>query len=353
MLARPPVPTSTRRLLPLRISRSYRTKAPAAPLKPAEPSKKESKTSSASPRGRYRNASPVPSKIPIRASVASTCDPTHHDLESFLRYAENPGVSRKSTVFQGTLYEYVVLSSLRRLGFGLRRVGGAHDLGIDLIGHWHVPSSPTPIRVLVQCKANGQSLNPENVRGLEGAFDGAPEGHRGQGVIAWLVGKHAASRGVQSALTGARMPMGFVQIEGHSGLVKQVLWNHEARQWGLEGLGVTTKYVDCHETFTTEEVVRPEFAKALESGEKASKSKSKGGDATEWSGGLSTEIVLTWEGWTIQRSPDTGVVTPSSDNEKKWRKSSTKGTTGTKATAKKTAVKKTAADKTTAKARPV
>ncbi|KAI5296601.1 hypothetical protein KEM55_005760, partial [Ascosphaera atra] len=60
----------------------------------------------------------------------------HHDLHTFLAYAERTALSPKTTTYIGTRYEYLVRETLRRYGFQLARVGGANDVGIDLVGTW-------------------------------------------------------------------------------------------------------------------------------------------------------------------------------------------------------------------------
>ncbi|KAF2101822.1 hypothetical protein NA57DRAFT_11109, partial [Rhizodiscina lignyota] len=165
----------------------------------------------------------------------------HNDLNSFLQYAKSNGTSQTSTVYVGTLYEYTVIESMKRFGFDLTRTGKASDLGIDLLGHWTVPSLPVPIRTLVQCKARSKKLRPENVRELEGAFSGAPAGWRGDGVLGFLVAAESATKGMRDALVRSKWPLGFLQVS-RGGAVEQFLWNHSAAEKGLEGMGVTAKY---------------------------------------------------------------------------------------------------------------
>lgn len=185
----------------------------------------------------------------------------HNDLPSFTAYAKRLSLSESSTVYVGTRYEYVVASSLSRLGFQLTRTGRQSDRGIDLLGHWHVPSLPSPLRVLLQCKAYNKKLTPANVRELEGSFTGAPAGWQGEGVLGFLATTSPATQGMRDALGRSRLPVGFLQIDSE-GKVLQFLWNHEAGQRGLEGLGVTTRF----------------------------KPGSEGG-------GVDAEIGLTWKGW--------------------------------------------------------
>ncbi len=165
----------------------------------------------------------------------------HHDLPSFLQYAERSGLDPQSPTYVGTRYEYSVASSLRDLGFSLQRVGGSSDYGIDLLGTWSVPSSPEPIRVLVQCKALSQKIGPHLIRELEGAFVGAPAGWRGPGVVGLMVTEKPATKGVRDSMGRSRWPMAFVSCS-RTGRVQQMLWNQRAGEEGLEGLGVGTRY---------------------------------------------------------------------------------------------------------------
>ncbi|CAK7221074.1 hypothetical protein SCUCBS95973_004372 [Sporothrix curviconia] len=194
----------------------------------------------------------------------------HNDLASFLRYAERAGLDTGSTTYVGTHYEYTTAGHLAPLGFSLRRVGGASDRGIDLLGTWTLPlsaSSPSPpapaepLRVILQCKAGaGQRVGPHLVRELEGAFVGAPVGWRtragtdGEGgseggsgnsaaaVIGVLVTEKPATKGIREALARSRWPMAYIFCP-RSGRVQQMLWNQQAEKTcGLAGLGVTLRH---------------------------------------------------------------------------------------------------------------
>lgn len=165
----------------------------------------------------------------------------HHDLPSFLAYAERSGLDAKSTLYVGTHYEYTVAEVLSKYGFYLKRVGGHSDYGIDLLGTWTVPSSKEPLRVLAQCKAIARKSSPNLVRELEGAFVGAPVGWKGHGVLGVFVTEKPATKGVRDSLARSRWPMGFISCtrEGH---VQQMLWNRRAEEEGLEGLGVGMRH---------------------------------------------------------------------------------------------------------------
>lgn len=168
----------------------------------------------------------------------------HYDLPSFLKYASRIGLSPASTTYVGTHYEYVVQGTLRRLGFCLTRVGGRDDSGVDLLGTWHLPSNPYPLRVIVQCKALRGKLGPNLVRELEGAFIGAPVGWGGENVLGFLVSPGSATKGVRQAMGRSRWAMGWIMVEneGGEGRVKQLLWNRAAANTGLEGITVTMRY---------------------------------------------------------------------------------------------------------------
>ena len=166
----------------------------------------------------------------------------HHDLDSFLRYTTQSGLDTTSTTYIGTHFEYTVADSLSKHGFHLRRVGGASDNGIDLLGTWTVPSAPKPLRVLVQCKALSRKTGPHLVRELEGAFAGAPVGWRGPGVIGLLVTERPATQGTREALGRSRSPMGFVSCT-RAGILVQLLWNPSAQDQGLEGVEVRAQHV--------------------------------------------------------------------------------------------------------------
>jgi len=127
------------------------------------------------------------------------------------------------------------------------------------------------MRVLLQCKARSAPLGPSHVRELEGAFAGAPAGWRGEGVLGLLVANREATRGMREALGRRGLPLGYVMVTSGEGRVVQFVWNQEAARRGLEGIGVTNRYL---------------------------------GDTGSGRGngdGVEREIVLTWNGWTLKR----------------------------------------------------
>lgn len=181
-------------------------------------------------------------------STARSCpaSPTHTSLQTFLTHAQSTNLAPTSTVYIGTYYEYLCLSTLRRLSFTLIRTGGRADHGIDLLGHWTVPSLPFPLRVLVQCKALKAKTSPKTIRELEGIFAGAPVGWRGENVIGVLCAKREATKGVREAVRRSAAPVIWIMVEdlGHgSGKVRQILWNQRVSQLGAEGVGIGVKYL--------------------------------------------------------------------------------------------------------------
>lgn len=184
---------------------------------------------------------------PARASAPARHDllapepatTSHHDLHSFIEYANRTNLNAKSTVYVGTHYEYTVSSTLAHYGLSLRRVGGASDYGIDLLGSWKLSSAEEPLRVLVQCKAG--AIGPHVIRELEGAFVGAPVGWRGSGVLGVLATRKVATKGVGDALARSRWPMVFVCCSA-DGVVSQVRWNQKAAEEGLEGVHAAVRH---------------------------------------------------------------------------------------------------------------
>lgn len=178
-----------------------------------------------------------------RANLTFPEPPTrkHKDLDSFLAHAERSDLDPNSTIYVGTHYEYTVAQTLSKYRFYLRRIGGKHDYGTDLLGTWTVPSYPEPLKVLIQCKAIARKSAPNLIRELEGAFVGAPVGWRGHGVVGIFVTEKPATKGVRDSLARSKWPMGFVSCT-REGRVQQLLWNQRAEEEGLEGLGVGVRY---------------------------------------------------------------------------------------------------------------
>ncbi|KAI5283704.1 hypothetical protein KEM54_001919, partial [Ascosphaera aggregata] len=211
------------------------------------------------------------------ATISSPSPPSpsqhhHHDLQSFLAYANRTSLSPSTTNYIGIHYEYTVCESLRKYGFNLTRIGGADDLGVDLVGTWDiVPSSSTAsasslspsfssaaasaqsetqtklyerrsLRIIVQCKAHKRKTGPNLIRELEGTFAGAPPGWRGEGVFGVLVTTREVTKGVRDAMVRSRYPLIWMLAEQPTGKIKQCLWNHRATECGLSGLGVLVRH---------------------------------------------------------------------------------------------------------------
>ncbi|KAK0803976.1 hypothetical protein LTR75_007767 [Friedmanniomyces endolithicus] len=217
--------------------------------KATEPASKEedvadttaTETDAPKPRKRRTTKVKAPS-VPPR--LLPPTEPKHHDLSSFLAHVSRNNINTTSTVYKGTHFEYTVAAALRSLNFTLQRTGRSNDLGIDLVGHWSLPSEHGKkkdyhVPVLVQCKAARPT--PAMIRELEGAYTGAPAGWRGEGVLALLANVHPSTKGVREAVQRSRWPLGVLQVT-REGKVKQFLWNAVAPEVGLEGLGVAVRY---------------------------------------------------------------------------------------------------------------
>ncbi|EMC96604.1 hypothetical protein BAUCODRAFT_42323, partial [Baudoinia panamericana UAMH 10762] len=174
----------------------------------------------------------------LPARLLPPTESKHYDLQSFLEYVERSKLNVESTVYRGTHFEYTVAETLARLGFQIHRVGRSNDLGIDLIGYWHLPpaskdSQSFKLPVVIQCKA--AKPTPAMIRELEGASSGAPAGWRGDGVLALLASTSESTAGVSAAVQRSELPLGVLQIT-REGIVKQFIWNVAAAGAGLEGL---------------------------------------------------------------------------------------------------------------------
>ncbi|KAK1825716.1 hypothetical protein QBC39DRAFT_366219 [Podospora conica] len=187
------------------------------------------------------NQVPTLQRSPSKLVYPEPPTTNHNDLASFLSDAERSGLDPASTTYVGTHFEYTVASALSALGFHLRRVGGKSDRGIDLLGTWSVPSSPdSPLRVVIQCKVS-KAVGPSIVRELEGTFLSAPAGWRGPGALGFLVADRAASKGIRDGIIHSRLPIGFIACD-RAGRISQILWNQQAEEQGLVGMGVGLRY---------------------------------------------------------------------------------------------------------------
>ncbi|KAK9472250.1 uncharacterized protein V1510DRAFT_417738 [Dipodascopsis tothii] len=167
-------------------------------------------------------------------------------------------LSRKSTVFNGTLYEYTVMAALRKLsrGFALTRTGGANDRGIDVRGTWTVPAaarpqkstaatrrsadaSPPPaelrtLRLVVSCKAEKAKPAVRHFRELAGTLP-AEDRH----TLAILAAQQPATVQGQRQLLAWDRPMAFLCVDSYAdlGRVRQFYWNQAAQEF-LQGVRV-------------------------------------------------------------------------------------------------------------------
>ena len=90
-------------------------------------------------------------------------------------------------------------------------------------------------------------------------------------MLGLLVANREATKGMREALRRSGLPLGYVMVTSGEGRVVQFVWNQEAARRGLEGIGVTNRYL---------------------------------GDTGSGRGngdGVEREIVLTWNGWALKR----------------------------------------------------
>ncbi|GAB7332446.1 hypothetical protein MBLNU13_g04250t1 [Cladosporium sp. NU13] len=166
----------------------------------------------------------------------------HNDLQSFLAFAKQKGLSSETAVYKGTLYEYTVMEALKQFGFHLHRTGKSNDKGIDLLGVWRLPGKPYEIKVLVQCKLSRGM--PATIRELEGGYSGAPSEWQGDSVLALLATSKCLTKGVLEGIQRSQSSLGALHIEPN-GLPRQFVWNSVAGERGLAGVGVTAKYEEA------------------------------------------------------------------------------------------------------------
>lgn len=201
----------------------------------------------------------------------------HHDLKTFLEYANQTKLSRQSTVFVGTHYEYLAQRSLARLGFSLQRSGGAGDLGVDLRGVWSPPSLPpgSNLRVIGQCKqTDRRNAGPARVRELEGAFaavsstytdhlkqaplEASSAPSRGPkiyvGTMGLLVTPVSATKGVRDAIGRSSRPLAYAVVTSR-GRIGQLFWNKRCADIGLAGLRVDTRHTPARDFESTDDLV--------------------------------------------------------------------------------------------------
>lgn len=223
-------------------SKRKTTKPTAITSKPSRQSRAHSSPALLESTAEQRNTVNL---LDFKSSVTPTSLP-YHDRRSFLSWSTRNKINRNSTWFIGTQYEYTVIKALQAKNFTLKRCGGANDQGIDLIGHWTLPSPRTGLKILVQCKVG--SPTPAFARELEGACSGGREEWRKEDVMAWLASPKPASSETWKTMERSTRPMGFAQIS-EGGLVQDLRWNAPAQEAGLDGLSkvdfhVSTKDAD-------------------------------------------------------------------------------------------------------------
>ncbi|KAK3112954.1 hypothetical protein LTR53_010217, partial [Teratosphaeriaceae sp. CCFEE 6253] len=219
-----------------------RRKRAAAKKTPATKAGKESGPTPESTANAPKPKRPRMKALTIPPRLLPPTGQKHSDLQTFLAYASRSKLDVGSTVYKGTHFEYTVAAALQGFNLSLQRTGRSNDLGIDLVGHWSVPTGRRklqPIPVIVQCKASPPT--PAMIRELEGAYTGAPAGWRGDGVLALLANVRPSTKGVREAVQRSRLPLGVLQIT-REGEVKQLLWNGSAAEAGLAALGVAVRY---------------------------------------------------------------------------------------------------------------
>lgn len=166
----------------------------------------------------------------------------HSDRESFFRYASRAQLSKNSTVYQGTLYEYTVQEALQKIGIDTKRYGAANDGGIDLLGVWKLPTIPTPLRLFIQCKRLATPASPVLLRELIGSFGGAPTGWNEPGVLGLLVTSESSTAQSRALLQKSSHPVGHLRCS-ENGELLQITWNRQTDDLGLAG-------ISTHQTYT-------------------------------------------------------------------------------------------------------
>ncbi|KAF8457622.1 hypothetical protein BDZ91DRAFT_744181 [Kalaharituber pfeilii] len=203
----------------------------------------------------------------------------HNDIPSFKEYAVSVGLDPMTTVYRGTLYEYIVSRALFEKNMVLIRSGGRDDRGIDLHGYWHIPQptlfpnntlpiiplpsttpsadpdlsspilSPTlpspssirlnkPLPVLIQCKGlSNAAPGPNIIRELSGTMANHPPS-----TIGILASLSPCTPGARSAMRLSRRAMAYVCVS-RRGIVRQFLWNQVAANLLGGGMQVGLRYI--------------------------------------------------------------------------------------------------------------
>ncbi|KAK9462249.1 uncharacterized protein V1516DRAFT_674131 [Lipomyces oligophaga] len=171
------------------------------------------------------------SKTKSRAKIPSDIS-THDSLETFLNYSDAIGLAKSSTVYIGTLYEYVVQEALSlNASMALVRCGGKDDKGIDLRGtislsdYEHSDANPA-IPVIVQCKfETTRKPGVRYIRELSGTLD-----HFRLDTLAILVAPLPLSSSALDTMCAASRPIAYCCVPGaHArGTLHQMIWNRAA-----------------------------------------------------------------------------------------------------------------------------
>lgn len=159
-----------------------------------------------------------------------------------------------STVFQGTLYESVLMREISQklCMTNLERIGGAHDGGVDIVGTWpvnkiydattallgasdiEIPKRSTvngtrliplinkfrendqvdPLKVLVQCKAfKASKVTPKELRELVGTFTSMVPNSEKDKTIIMMCSPHLLTKDGLKLINNIRLPLIYLRVE--------------------------------------------------------------------------------------------------------------------------------------------
>jgi hypothetical protein len=171
-----------------------------------------------------RRIKPLQVAFTCRTYITST---SHHNLETFRRYAASTSLSTTSTYYVGTLYEYIVAIALEKFNMTLRRCGGNDDRGIDLRGGWGLVDEQRTIPMIVQCKAEQRKLGPKYVRELEGASL-----KEGPDTLTLLATLSNYTKAAQTQVISSSRPLGLCVVgpANEGAQVTHMIWNGPAMQ---------------------------------------------------------------------------------------------------------------------------
>ncbi|CCE64575.1 hypothetical protein TPHA_0I00690 [Tetrapisispora phaffii CBS 4417] len=177
--------------------------------------------------------------------------------DNLVKYIKDNELIKDSKVFQGTLYEYTVIRELEQklLMNQLKKVGGAHDGGVDITGKWavgkifhslqdrnlinidnHTPKrfvindrsampiyqkfigqnavkNPRPLDILVQCKAFSLSkIGPKHIRELVGTYWSKVSPKKVNRTFMMICSPHLPTREGLKLLNSCNIPLLYVQV---------------------------------------------------------------------------------------------------------------------------------------------